>query len=44
MLRVPFLTPARIAEQTGRPLEDVTDNNMLTEYRYGRRNRLLPGF
>ena len=44
MLRVPFISPARVAELAGRPLEVITDDNMLTEYRYGRPNRLLPGF
>ncbi|MEO8143273.1 MAG: hypothetical protein ABI654_03580 [Betaproteobacteria bacterium] len=44
MLRVPFIAPARVAEMAGRPLEVITDDNMLTEYRYGRPNRLLPGF
>jgi spermidine synthase len=44
MLRVPFISPARVAEMTGRALEVITDDNMLTEYRYGRPNRLIPGF
>lgn len=44
MLRAPFISPARVADMAGRPLEVITDDNMLTEYRYGRRNRLIPGF
>ncbi len=44
MLRVEFVSPQRVAEIAGRPLEIITDGNMLTEYRYGRPNRLLPGF
>ena len=44
MLRAPFIAPARVTEMAKRPLEVITDNNMLTEYRYGRPNRLLPGF
>lgn len=44
MLRHPFALPDRVAQATGRPLEVITDDNMLTEYRFGRPNRLIPGF
>lgn len=44
MLRIPFVSPIRVAQMAGRPLEVITDDNMLTEYRFGRPNRLIPGF
>lgn len=44
MLRIPFFSPNRVARMAGRPLQVITDDNMLTEYRFGRPNRLIPGF
>jgi spermidine synthase len=37
-----FVTPQQIARLTDRPLEVITDDNMITEYRYGRPSRLIP--
>ena len=44
MLHAQFLAPHQVAAMAGRELEVITDDNMLTEYRYGRPNRLIPGF
>jgi hypothetical protein len=42
MLAGRFITPLQIARSTDRPLEVITDDNMITEYRYGRPSRLVP--
>jgi spermidine synthase len=36
MFKIPFVTPEFVAKQHTRALEVITDDNMLTEYRYGR--------
>lgn len=44
MLAVPFAAPETIAKAHARPLEVISDDNMITEYRYGRRGLFaLPG-
>ncbi len=35
-VRTPFVTLEAVAARTGRPLEVITDRNLLTEYKYGR--------
>ena len=39
-----FETVADVARSAGRPLEVITDDNLLTEYKYGRSQLLFPGF
>jgi len=42
MMSIPFDTPEEISARSSRPLEIITDDNMITEYRYGRKGVLLP--
>jgi spermidine synthase len=42
MFRIPFNTVPEIREAVKRPLEIITDDNLLTEYKYGRRSGLIP--
>jgi spermidine synthase len=35
-VRTPFVSVDAVAAKTGRPLEVITDRNLLTEYKYGR--------
>jgi len=39
-----FQTVEDIERNAGRPLEVITDDNLLTEYKYGRRLDLFPWF
>jgi spermidine synthase len=44
MARDRFQTVAAVQRSAGRPLEVITDDNLLTEYKYGRSWIFLPGF
>lgn len=36
MFAIPWIAPETVANQSARPLEVITDDNMITEFRYGR--------
>jgi spermidine synthase len=42
MLAIRFVTPESVAKQYARPLEVITDDNMVTEFRYGRGGLFSP--
>jgi spermidine synthase len=44
MMAIRFEAPGDVWAHASRPLEIITDDNMITEYRYGRRITLLPPF
>jgi len=42
MFAIHWVTPEIVAKQYARPLEVITDDNMITEFRYGRGGLFLP--
>jgi predicted membrane-bound spermidine synthase len=42
LARARFANPADTARHAGRPIDIITDDNMVTEFRHGRRGQLMP--